>query len=347
MQGQENARNPKPPNAWLPFSIIDAHAAGEPLRVVVRGLPEIPGETITEKLRYFRGHFDHLRGGLTWEPPGHADMYCAVLTPPVTSDGDLGVLFLQTRGYSSMCGHAIIALTKVVLDTGIVDREGDDPVLKLDTPVGRVVAVGHRARGRVATVSFTNVPSFVYLAGAEVAVPGIGPVAYDIAFGGAYYAICDATQLDLEITRAEYPRLIETGMAIKRAIAAEVTIESPCAADFGFLHGTILVGPPANQYHHSRNVCIFGDGELDRSPTGAGVSARAALHHSRNELAVGEIVTIESVIGTSFDLRIREKVAFADHDAIVPEVTGNASIVGHGELCFDPTDPLRHGFLLR
>jgi trans-L-3-hydroxyproline dehydratase len=336
-----------PPEDWQTFTTIDAHTAGEPLRVVTTGLPEIPGSTILEKQRYFREHLDPVRTSLMWEPRGHADMYGAVLTEAVTEDGDLGVIFLHNEGYSSMCGHGIIALTKVVLDTGMLERDGDSPLLRIDSPAGRIVAVGQRANGRVVKVSFTNVPSYVYRSGLTVELPGGGTVTCDIAFGGAFYAFCDADALGLSLGTSDCAQLIDLGRRIKHVVSEQTEITHPYEDDLGYLYGTIFVGSARHHEHHSRNVCIFADGEVDRSPTGTGVSARAAIHHARGELVPGQSLTIESILSTCFDVRILELTSFGEHEAVIPEVTGSASIVGQSRHYIDPQDPLGHGFFLR
>jgi trans-L-3-hydroxyproline dehydratase len=337
----------KPPADWQTFSTIDAHTAGEPLRVITSGLPAIPGKTILEKQQYFRAHLDPVRTSLMWEPRGHADMYGAVLTEAVTEDGDLGVIFLHNEGYSSMCGHGIIALTKIVLDTGMIEMEGDSPRLRIDSPAGRVVAVGHRTNGTVTKVSFTNVPSFVLQSELVVEVSGLGPVTCDIAFGGAFYAFCDAEALGLSLVAKECSQLIDLGRRIKHAVSEQTRITHPFEDVLGYLYGTIFVGPPLHQGHHSRNVCIFADGEVDRSPTGTGVSARAAIHHARGELVPGQALTIESILSTCFDVHILEVTRFGEHEAVVPEVTGSASIIGRSEHFIDPQDTLGQGFFLR
>ena len=340
-------QNWKPPKEWQVITTIEAHAAGEPLRVITGGLPDIPGKTILEKRRYAREHLDHVRTGLMWEPRGHADMYGAIITDPVTADGDLGVLFLHNEGFSTMCGHGVIALIKVVLDTGIIQKKGDNPVIKMDTPAGRVTATGHREKGVVKKVSFVNVPSFVFSHDQFIDVPEIGKVRYDIAFGGAFYAFCDADELNLGLEAKDFQQLIDIGRRIKYAVMDSVKIDHPYEPDLGFLYGTIFVGASLDPAHHSRNVCIFAEGEVDRSPTGTGVSARAAIHYFRSELKEGETITIESILGTCFDVRIVETTQFGKYPAVIPEVTGSASIVGQNTFYFDPEDPLKDGFIFR
>ncbi|HEX6384447.1 MAG TPA: proline racemase family protein [Anaerolineae bacterium] len=336
-----------PPDSWLRITTIDAHTAGEPLRIVTGGFPDLPGETILAKRRYAREHYDHLRTALMWEPRGHADMYGCIVTEPVTPDGTLGVLFLHNEGFSTMCGHGIIGLAKVGLDTGMIAMEGDNPAIKMDTPAGRVTAYALRENGSVAQVSFHNVPSFVYALDQVVNVPGIGPVRYDVAFGGAFYAFCRAEELGVKLTAEDFRQLIDVGMRVKRAVMAALPIEHPFETDLGFLYGTIIIGPAHEPDHHSRNVCIFADGEVDRCPTGTGVSARAAIHYARGELALNEPFVVESILGTTFTGEVVDTVRFGSYDAIIPQVTGTAHVTGRNELLIDPADPLRHGFILR
>jgi proline racemase len=340
-------KNWKPPKDWHIITTIEAHTAGEPLRIITGGVPEIPGKTVLEKRRYARDNLDHLRTGLMWEPRGHADMYGAIINEPVTPDGDLAVLFLHNEGFSTMCGHGVIALTKVVLDTGIIEKRGDHPVVKMDTPAGRVTATGHRENGVVKKVSFVNVPSFVFAVDQSVDIPGIGNIRYDIAFGGAFYVFCNAGNLNLGLEPKDFHQLIDVGRRIKYAVMESVKIEHPFEPDLGFLYGIIFVDAPLNSEHHSRNVCIFAEGEVDRSPTGTGVSARAAIHHFKGGLREGETITIESILGTCFDVRVIETTHFGKYPAVIPEVTGRASIIGQHEFYFDAEDLLKEGFIFR
>jgi trans-L-3-hydroxyproline dehydratase len=327
---------------------IDAHTAGEPLRVIVGGFPDLPGPTMLEKRRHAREHHDDLRKALMWEPRGHADMYGCLLTEPVTDDGDVGVLFMHNEGFSTMCGHGIIGLVTVGLDHGLLVSDAAEPVIRIDTPAGRVTATARRrADGRVDTVSFLNVPSFVLELDRVVRVEGLGELACDVAFGGAFYAYVDAGRLDLPLGPETHSRIIDSGRRIKRAVVEQVEIAHPCGdADLNFLYGTIFVQPGTGAVH-SRNVCVFAEGEVDRSPTGTGVSGRAAIHHARGELPVGKTITIESILGTSFDVCIAEETRVGKLPAIVPRVTGRAHVTGHHEFVIDPDDELRGGFMLR
>ncbi len=336
-----------PPADWSVITTIDAHTAGEPLRVITGGLPPIPGDTILAKRRFMKDRLDFLRRALMWEPRGHADMYGAIVTEPVTPDGDIGVLFLHNEGFSTMCGHGVIALATVLVETGRIPAPSATTEIRMDTPAGRVTATVHRVDGRVDRVSFRNVPSFVLAPDQVVTVPGLGDIRCDIAFGGAFYAFVRAADAGVGLAETDFRQLIDIGMTIKRAVMDSVPIVHPVEEDLGFLYGTIFTGPPADPAHHSRNVCIFADGEVDRSPTGTGVSARAALHHARGDIALNDTITIESILGTCMSVRALEETRFGPHPAVIPEVSGQAFLTGHAEWWLDPHDPLRHGFILR
>ncbi len=336
-----------PPESWQKITAIDAHTAGEPLRIISGGFPSIEGKTILEKRRFTKQNFDHLRKSLMWEPRGHADMYGCIITPPVTPNADFGVLFTHNEGFSSMCGHGIIAVTKVALETGFLPIQKPVTTVIIDTPAGIVTAYGRISGDRVTSVFFHNVPSFVLVHDREIAIPGLGNIKYDIAFGGAFYAFVNAEDLNLKCTPEYFRPLIETGMLIKNAVMKAEQIIHPFETDLNFLYGTIFLGPALSEEADSRNVCIFAEGEVDRSPTGTGVSARMALHHARGEIQNGESMVIESILGTSFRGSVVEETRFGPHAAVIPEVEGRAYITGKNELLIDPDDPLKEGFILR
>jgi proline racemase len=336
-----------PPSDGLTIKTIEMHTGGEPVRIPVEGLPEIKGDSVLEMRRYFRDHLDFLRTGLMWEPRGHADMYGAVITPPFTSGADFGTFFLHNEGYSTMCGHATIALTKFAVETGLVDKDGPTIDLVIDAPPGRLRATAFCENGRVVRSSFLNVPSFLYLRDRETYVPGIGNIRFDVAYGGAFYAFVEAGPLGLKLEAGDYHRLIDFGRRIKRAVIERYSIRHPFEDDLSFLYGTIFTGPPKDPAHHSRNVCIFADGEVDRSATGSGVSARAALHHAKGELREGETITIESILGTTMTVKVAETTTYGPYPAVVPEVSGRAFFTGTNEFWFDPEDDLKGGFIFR
>lgn len=340
-------KNWRAPENWQKITTIDAHTAGEPFRTITGGFPELEGKTILEKRRFVKKYFDQLRTTLMWEPRGHADMYGCLVTPPVTETADFGVLFMHNAGFSTMCGHGIIAITTVALETGLVPVQGPLTSIRIDTPAGLVTAHARIAAGRVKSVFFHNVPSFVIDLDQMVEVPGLGTVSYDLAFGGGFYVYVKAADLDLAVKPENLHALIDMGMAIKRAVMASRTIPHPFEEDLSFLYGTIFIDEPRGEAAHSSNVCIFADGEVDRSPTGTGVSGRLAIHHARGELGKGETITIESIIGSSFTGSVAEETIFGPHRAIIPEVEGSAYITGRHEFLIDPNDPLRDGFIMR
>jgi trans-L-3-hydroxyproline dehydratase len=335
----------QPPAHWQKITTIEMHTGGEPLRVYTSGLPEIKGATVLEKRRYFREQYDHIRRGTIWEPRGHADMYGAIITPSV--DADFDVFFLHNEGYSTMCGHAIIALTKLVIETGLIRKDGNGPQITFNVPAGKVYARALIENGQVREASFRNVPSFLYLRDQSVDIPGLGLVHFDVAYGGAFYAFVDAELLGLSLTADDYARLIDYGRRIKHAVASSFSIEHPFEKDLSFLYGTIFIGPAQESSHHSRNVCIFAEGEVDRSPTGTGVSARAAIHYAKGELQLNQKIAIESIVGSVMTVAPVETTSFGPFDAVIPEVSGTASITGRSEFYFDPDDPFREGFILR
>ena len=331
------------------ITTIDAHAAGEPLRIITDGLPDLPGSTILEKRRYMQQHFDAIRRALMWEPRGHHGMYGCVLTQPVTPEADLGVLFMHNEGYSTMCGHGVIALITTLLKTGIVPAKGQHTSVNLDTPAGLVHATAHlNGNGQVERVSFLNVPSFLYARDVEITLPTLGKVLVDIAFGGAFYAYLPAERVGLRVVPEQVESLVAVGEAIKKAINAMLPIKHPLEEDLGFLYGTILIGPPEDPAHHSRNICVFANAEVDRSPTGTGVSGRLAIHQAKGELAEGQQIVIESILGatSTFTGRVAGRTKIGPYDAVIPEVSGTAFITGRHEFVIDLHDELGKGFLL-
>ena len=331
-----------PPPTWSTLTAIDAHTEGEPLRVIVSGYPALVGETILARRRHAKAHLDHLRTALMWEPRGHADMYGCLVVPPVTPDADFGVLFLHNEGYSTMCGHGIIAVTKVVLEAGLLPLRAPETRVGIDTPAGLVTAFARVHHGRVTSVYFHNVPSFVVALDESVDVPGLGTVRYDLAFGGAFYAYVQAADVGLTCTPDDFRRLIEHGRAIKHAVMASRAIEHPFEEDLNFLYGTIFIGPPAQAGAHSRNVCIFAEGEVDRSPTGTGISARAAIHYARGEIGLGEPIVIESIIGSSFTVGVKATTTFGPHAAVIPR-SRRPSVHHRDQYVLPRTRTIRYG----
>jgi len=339
----------RPGEGTIILTTMDAHAAGEPLRIITGGLPPLAGTTILERRRFMQEHYDHLRQILMWEPRGHSNMYGAVLTPPVSPESDLGVLFLHNEGYSTMCGHGIIALVTALVKTGAIPSQGPQTPVTLDTPAGLVRATAHLdSSGQVERISFLNVPSFVYARDVELDLPAYGKLTVDIAFGGAFYAILPAEQVGLRVVPEATAQLVTAGEAIKKAVNARLPITHPFEEDLGFLYGTILTDVPQDPAHHSRNICVFANAEVDRSPTGTGVSARLALHVARGDIADDQTIVIESLLGSTstFSGRIAGRTVVGPYDAIIPEVSGTAFLTGRHEFIIEAADQLGQGFWL-
>lgn len=343
----EKAVQWEPDGRWKVLETIDAHTAGEPLRMMISGYPPIRGDTILERRRYIEDNFDVYRRLLMWEPRGHADMYGAVVVPALAKNADFGVLFMHNEGYSSMCGHGIISIARVALEIGLVQAVEPTTTIKIETPAGLVTAFAGFESSEFGSVSFDNVPSFAVSLDQTIEVPSFGTVKYDLAFGGAYYVYVDADSIGLSVARENLNAIIAAGREIKKSVAASVSLSHPLHQELSYLYGTIFIGPAADPGNHSRNVCVFADGEVDRSPTGTGVSGRAAIHVARGELPVNETIRIESIIGTTFDVQAMRKTRYGSMDAIVPRVTGTAHITGRHQFFVDPDDLLSEGFLLR
>lgn len=378
----------------LRLKTIDAHAAGEPLRLVVDGFPSPRGKTMLQKREWVLRHADHLRRALMLEPRGHADMYGAILTEPVLPGSHAGVLFMHNEGYSTMCGHGIIAVTTIALERGLImpgpaapepgpglaapepgpGLAAPEPGLAAPKPAERAEA-GHsivydspagtiraRARwagrageaglsgpgasgwsGRVESVAFVNVPSFVLHGGLTVKLAS-RQIRADVAFGGAFYAIVDSEAVGLPIDTAHLPELRRVGMEIKEAIEATQTIAHPLEPGLCGIYGTIFTGPPSDERADLRNVTVFADAEVDRSPCGTGTAAVMAVVNAMGLLSGNKPFVHESLIGTKFTGRVSARTAVGDFEAIVPEIEGSAWITGEHTFLVDDDDPLKDGF---
>ena len=340
-------KNWTPPKNWQEIKTIDAHTGGEPLRIIIDGYPDLVGQTLLEKRTYAQKNHDNFRKAFLWEPRGHADMYGAIIVEPDTSGADFGVIFIHNEGYSTGCGHAVIALTKVIVETGLIPMMEPETEVKMDTPSGFIQSFAQVKNDEVTGVRFQNVTSFVQTLDAEVDVQGFGKIKYDLAFGGAFYAFVDVSEVGLDCTEEYHNALVDVGKKIKQAVMDKVSMARPTEPDMNFLYGTIFTGSAKDPSHHSRNVCIFADGQVDRSPTGTGVSARAAIHYARGEIDIGDSITIESIIGSTFTVKVAESSSLGPYDAVIPEVGGNAHITGKNTFWIDPDDPLKGGFILR
>jgi proline racemase len=327
---------------------IDMHTAGEPLRIILNA-PWLPqGADILARRRDAQSNgWDRFRRILMYEPRGHQDMYGAIILPAVTEDAAFGVLFIHNEGYSTMCGHAIIALGKAAVELGWVDAVESVTTIKIDTPAGLVTAHARVSAGRVTSTWFENVPSFVAELNQTVVLPALGTISFDLAYGGAYYAFVDADTIGLALEPDNGRQIAATGMAIKRAVMGTLPIRHPEAQDLSFLYGTIFTGRAKDQTAHSRHACVFADGAVDRSPTGTGVSARMALLYARDQSMLERSVRIESLTGEAFTGRIARLVDYHGINAVIPEIEGTSFFTGRHSFLVEQDDALAEGFLVR
>lgn len=330
------------------YRVIDMHTAGEPVRIVVEGYPVLEGATILDKRRQAREHHDVIRQRLMLEPRGHSEMYGVIPVAPSAPGADLGVLFCHHEGYSTMCGHATIAMGRFAVDRGLVAVTRPVTRFGLECPCGVVqVAVAIDADGRPGEVSFDSVLAFVFARDAEVDVPGLGRVRFDIGYGGAFYAILPASRIGVTLRDAPIEKPLAAGRAITEAIRAAIPIAHPTEPDLGFLYGTILtddVSPASGAA--SANLCVFGDGQIDRSPTGSGVTARLAVEHARGRVRPGQRCVFTGATGLPFSGEIVGTGRLGDFDTITARVSGRAHYSGESVFRIEADDPLAEGFLV-
>jgi proline racemase len=317
---------------------VDYHTAGEPFRIVTGGGVSLAGASILDKRRDALAHFDEVRQLLVNEPRGHADMYGCFVCEPNDEGADLGVVFFHNAGYSTACGHGTIALVTWALEEGVLDAGEGDRRVVVDVPSGRLETWAQVAGGRVRSVRFRNVPAYVWGTGLSAAERDV-----DVSFGGAFYASCPE-----RVDRVELPRLIELGRRIKHDLGEAHDIVHPLEPELRDVYGVIFWQleedePPLTQ----RNVTVFADGEVDRSPCGSGTSARLALLDASGVLARGSELRHRSIIGTEFRARVVGDATVSGISAVVTEVEGSAHRTGRHAFELDPEDPLRTGFLLR
>lgn len=330
---------------------VDFHTGGEPFRIVVETPFDLPGSTVAERrARAMRlgTEADKLRRMLCHEPRGHTDMYGGLLTPPDDADADFGVLFFHKDGFSTACGHGTIALGRWAVDTGRVIAPDDGSVdVTIDVPSGRVVARVERAGGRTAGVEFRSVPSYALATDVEVST-SMGEVRVDIGFGGAFYAMLDVTDVGLHVNVSDLDALREIGREINWALDRSEFAQHPSDPRLSGMYGTVLfedLGVTAAGHRHQRNVVVFADGEVDRSPCGSGTAARVAVLDAIGGLEGGVLVH-DSIVGSRFTGRVLERTTVDGIDAVVPGVYGTAHPTGEHLFVVDPDDELGGGFLL-
>ena len=330
----------------LVVTTVDYHTAGEPFRIVTGGVEPIPGATILEKRRFAQERLDDVRALLVNEPRGHADMYGCFVTEAVAPGSDLGVLFFHNAGFSTACGHGTIALATYALESGLLASRSPETELRIDVPSGTLPVTASVRDGRVEQARFRNVPSFVHEQEVELETSR-GALTVDVAYGGAFYASVRAADVGLGVDAGSLPPLIELGRELKRTLEARGEIAHPEEPELRDVYGVIFFAEEGESPLTQRNVTVFADGEVDRSPCGSGTSARLAVLHRQGRLAPGEPLRHLSIVGTEFEGRIVGETEVAGRPAIVTEVAGSAYLTGRHEFVLDAADPLGSGFLLR
>jgi proline racemase len=314
---------------------VDYHTAGEPFRIVTGGVGSLPGATILDKRRFAAATLDEVRKLLVHEPRGHADMYGCFVTEPEDAGADLGVVFFHNAGYSTACGHGTIALATYAVDEGLVEVSEPETELVIDVPSGRLPVIVTVVDGRPVRARFRNVPAFVF-------AEGLGAHGADVAYGGAFYAF---VRTELEVVPENVTEFIRLGREVKAELEAAHEIVHPDEPELRDIYGVVFWQPESGDADGlvQRNVTVFADGEVDRSPCGSATSARLALLDAKGELARGATLIHRSVIGTEFESRVVGEV----DGGVVTEVAGSAHRTGTHEFVLDEGDALGTGFLLR
>lgn len=329
------------------ISAIDTHTAGEPTRIVLGGLPPIPGATMVEKKKYMIEHLDHIRTLLVQEPRGHKDMVGAIITPPTTGRAQYGILFIDNTGYLDMCGHGTIGVTTALIETGMIRPTEPETVVAFDTTAGLVESYARVKGDQVFEVSVANVSSFLYARDVELDIPEVGKVTVDVSFGGNFFVIIPAKALGVSVHTDNISKLIQLGMMVKNIANEKLRVQHPTEKHITTVELTEIYDKPEPSKAFSKNVVVFGEGQVDRSPCGTGTCAVMAALYSRGELPLGVEFTNESIIGTRFKGKLVKETRIGDFVGVDPIVTGSAYITGIQQFVVDARDPVKHGFVLR
>ena len=329
----------------MELHVTDMHTAGEPVRIVTGGYPELTGATILDKRREARERHDHLRRALMLEPRGHAGMYGVIPVKASNPEAVAGALFMHNEGYSTMCGHATIALGRWLVETGQVPAAAPETRFAVELPCGIVTVACRVESGRVVSTAFDSVPAFLSHPDVEVQPEGHGTVRLDIAYGGAFYAILPSSALGLDFFKTPIVNLVRAATAITDAVRASVPITHPEADDLGFLYGTILTDD-ALVSAPSYNLCVFAEGQIDRSPTGSGVTARMARDHARGLIGARQERTFHGPTGIPFRASVKSAVDGPAPESVTVRVSGISAFSGRSTFVIEPADPLAHGFAL-
>jgi len=319
---------------------------GEPTRVVVGGVPQIPGKTMPEKKKYLEDHLDYLRTAIMLEPRGHNDMFGSIMTAACSPEADFGIIFMDGGGYLNMCGHGSIGAATVAVETGIVPMKEPVTEVVMEAPAGIIRAKVQVKNEKVQEVSIVNVPAFLYKADQQIDLPGYGKITFDISFGGSFFAIVPAKQLNIKLLPENADKLKVLGIQIRDIINKEIKIQHPVLEHIKTVDLVEFFDETDNPKANLRNVVVFGQGQVDRSPCGTGTSAKLATLHAKGKLKQGEKFVYESIASTLFTGEIVGTTKVGDYDAVIPQITGSAYITGFCQYVIDEDDPVKHGFRL-
>ena len=325
---------------------IDTHTMGQPTRIVRGGILRIDGDTMAEKKQYLIDNMDHIRTALMLEPRGHNNMFGAIYTQPCNPEAHFGMIFMDGGGYLNMCGHGSIGAVTASIETGLIEVEGPYAEVIIDTPAGLVKTISKMTNGLAEEVSIVNIPSFLYKKDIQVEVPGCGIITLDIAFGGSFFALVDAKEVGYDIKPENVMRLTQLGMEIRECVNRQVQMQHPELEHIKTCDLVEFYCAPTHPDAHSKNVVVFGQGQVDRSPCGTGTCAKLAALHARGLFNESEVFVSESIIGTLFKCRIVDTCKVGEFDAIIPEITGSAYITGFNTFMLNNRDPIEHGFYI-
>lgn len=328
------------------LTTIDMHVAGEPLRIITGGLPEIKGETQPERRAYCMAHLDHIRKFLMHEPRGHAGMYGCIITPPASDHADFGVLFMHNEGWSTMCGHGIIAVVTMGIETGKFEVMNNKRRFIIDSPAGEIIASAEYDGEKVQSVTFENVPAFTYLSSIELKIDDV-EFEIDVCFGGAFYAILNSSLLNFTHRMQNVSDFKYWGKRIKEELEKNFDIQHPLQDDLNGIYGVIFSEPSLNGGIDWKNITVFADRQIDRSPCGTGTSAKAAELHHKEVMVVGDSFVNQGIAGGTFTCKLEAVSNIGDTEAVITSVTGKGHITSFNNFVLDKDDDLKEGFLLQ
>jgi proline racemase len=335
------------------ITAVDAHACGEPGRVITGGVPDVPGATMFGKMRWLEQNADWIRKLMLREPRGYPAANCNIILPPTHPEADAGFVIMEQVEYPPMSGTNTICVVTVLIETGMVRVEEPVTRLKLDTPAGLIGIEAQVRDGKVKRVTFRNVPAFATHLDARIEVPGIGTVTVDVAFGGMFYVIADADQLGLRLVPEQAREISRVCEAIKSAARSQLPVVHPYNPGIAGITIGQISGKPSRADAHRKNAVVVSTGELDRaaafgvldrSPCGTGTCAKMAVLHAKGQLALGEDFVHEGILGTIFTGRLIETTRVAKYPAVIPTLSGQGWITGFSQYVVDPDDPFPEGF---